>query len=71
MELQRPKSVDMSNMPPTVGDILICGGCGSINVVGLVSCHRLTDEEYNAMSKDEQSDLDFGVRAVKQNLRTQ
>ena len=69
MELLQAKCVDMLRLPPSIGDLLICGGCGAISKVTLEGTEMLEDKEFNELSEDEKKDISFAVRAVKKQLR--
>ena len=52
---------------PGPGDLLLCGQCGTINVVlpRSIGLRPITAIELSALSETEQKDLDFAVRNIK------
>jgi hypothetical protein len=69
MSLLDLKPTNLVDTPPSVGDILLCGGCGSINIVTLLGCGLMSDEDFKNLAEDERKDLDFARRAVVRQLR--
>ncbi len=69
MDLINLKSVDLIRVPPKIGDILVCGGCGTFNEVTLQGTKPMTKAEYDALSVEESADLNFAMRALKPQKR--
>lgn len=69
MALLNPKPVDLVSPKPELGDILLCGMCGMINIVDLMGTRKITDDELLNLSVEERRDLDFAVRAIKKQGR--
>jgi hypothetical protein len=69
MDLINLKSVDLIRTPPKIDDLLVCGGCGSVNKLTFLGPTLITKEEFNMLSEDEKKDLNFAARAVTKHLR--
>lgn len=69
MELLKLKSVDMLQIPPKIGDIVMCGNCGYPNEVTLTGMKLISKEDFNKLKVEEKSDLTFAARAITRNLR--
>lgn len=69
MELQRPQAADLIQEEPKVGDGILCGGCGMLNIVTPTGTRDITNEEIQALSPEEQHDLAFAIRVIKAKVR--
>ena len=52
---------------PKLDDLLVCGTCGVINIVGLEGTTELTELGFKLLHPDEQSDLRFAQRIIISN----
>lgn len=70
MEFLDLKATDLVSRP-TLGDILICGGCGFPSKVTLEGTALMSDAEFRELSKEEVIEVNFAQRAIKRNVRNQ
>ena len=64
MELLKLHSVDMLQIPPQIGDIVMCGGCGFPNEVTLTGMKLVSKEVFENLKVEEKCDLNFAARAI-------
>jgi hypothetical protein len=64
------KEVDFQVQPPVEGDVLVCAGCGTYNVVTLDivthpgGCRHMTRDELANLDEEETKDMDFVKRSL-------
>lgn len=71
MELQQLRPANLVYEDPKFDDILLCGACGFPSKVTLLGTALVTDEEFAALTDDEQADLNFAQRAIKKQVGLQ
>jgi hypothetical protein len=54
----------MIQVPPQLGDLIVCGGCGSINEVTLLGTKLISKEDFEKLKVEEKADLNFAGRAI-------
>lgn len=65
MELQNPKPANLVDEPPTPGDIILCGMCGTPNiVVDDATARVMTEDDFAALHPDDLADLQFAQRTL-------
>ena len=69
MQLLDPKPTDLVQEKPKIGDLILCGTCGTLSIIELTGTREPTHIEMNAMDADERKELAFAVRAIKRKLR--
>lgn len=69
MQLLDLRPADLVQERPKVDDLLVCGGCATINKVTLLGTEKFSETEFAALHPDEQSDLNFAMRAIVRKVR--
>ena len=64
MELLKLRSVDTLQIPPQIGDIVMCGGCGYPNEVTSTGMKLVSKEVFDNLKGEEKCDLNFAARAI-------
>lgn len=52
------KTTDTIAVPPAQGDIILCGNCGTVNVVTLLGLRVVTEKEFETLHPDDRAALE-------------
>lgn len=66
MKLLDPQPATPASDLPGPDDLLICGACGTTNIVTIFGTQAMTKEEEAALSEEELRDIRFAMRNLKQ-----
>lgn len=65
MDLLDPKATRSGELP-SVGDLVLCGACGTPNIITIMGTREATQTELDSLTEDERKDFAFAVRQIKQ-----